>query len=232
MKDINNGLLYGLSYFTSLPFKVKYFEANGKFYQGVLYSLPLAGVILSVITILVYQLLPFDNIYNALLSSVIYIFLYGMLHLEAVADTIDGYYASLSSKNVYEIMHEPQIGALGAIGAFCFTFLVIVSISYCLYLEQFVVLVLALSLSRLTVWFGLEYDFHPKSLFVISLKQNYKPFYILEFVFFIPKYFTKYVLKKIKNQLGFLNGDILGFVIVLNEILFINIFLYIVIVMR
>jgi hypothetical protein len=54
MKDIINGILYGISYFTFLPVKVGYFQANKNFYKGVLISLILSGVLLASIMILVF----------------------------------------------------------------------------------------------------------------------------------------------------------------------------------
>ncbi len=223
MNQQNNGLIYGLSYFTALPFRVEKFEADKNFYQGVIKSLPLSGFILAICTIIFYKILPFTPLYSAFLSSIFYIFLYGMLHLEAVADTIDGYYASLSSKDIYKVMHEPQIGALGAIGTFAFTLLNIGAITYILYQEKYIVLIIALTLSRISIWFALEKEFHPKSTFIISLKENYIQNHLLDICLFFLRYFTHKVLDKFQRQFGFLNGDILGFVIVINEILLLNI---------
>ena len=223
MNQNTNGLIYGLSYFTALPFRVDRFEANGEFYKGVLKSLPLSGFILAICTILFYKILPYNDIYSGFVASIFYIFLYGMLHLEAVADTIDGYFASLSSKDIYQVMHEPQIGALGAIGAFCFTLLQIGAITYSLYGDHYFIILFALIFSRLSVWFTLELPFHPKSSFVLSLQKNYDKTNILNLLLFPLRYITLYIANGINNRLGFLNGDILGFIIVVNEIILLNI---------
>ena len=232
MRQIKNGIIYGLSYFTTLPFIVDDFKVDNSFYKGVLYSLPIAGFILSFITIVVYISLPFNNIYSAFISAILYIFLYGMLHLEAVGDTIDGYYASLSFKDIYEVMHEPQLGALGTVGVFCFTLLKIASIVYVLYLGQYIILVLSLVLSRISIWFVLDLEFHKKSTFINSLKQSYIKNIVVDLILLPLKISTRYIAKKIKLQLGFLNGDILGFIIVLNEILLLNIFLIIYFILK
>jgi adenosylcobinamide-GDP ribazoletransferase len=223
MKQTKEGILYGLSYFTILPFKVKNFEANKSFYKGVLFSLPLSGLILGLFCMIFFLVLPFHSIYSAFLSSIFYIFLYGMLHLEAVGDTIDGYFASLSKKDIYAVMHEPQIGALGAIGAFTFLLLKISAIAYLLYLNEFIILILSLILSRLSVWFALELNYHKKSSFVLSLKENNLNNKVINILFFPLRISTKYILEKLQKKLGFLNGDTLGFVIVINEILLLNI---------
>lgn len=223
MIQTKNGIIYGLSYFTVLPFKVTTFEADSSFYKGVLYSLPIVGAILGLLTVLIYAFLPFHPLYNGFVASIFYILLYGMLHLEAVADTIDGYFASLSNKDIYEIVHEPQIGALGAIGTFCFILLKISSITYLLYLEQYFLLILAFVLSRVSVIFALEFEFHKKSSFVLSLKENYSSNKILDIVLLPLRVVTRFILSKLKKHLGFLNGDSLGFLIVVNEIILLNI---------
>ena len=87
---------------------------------------------------LYFLILPFPILYKAILCAILYLFLYGFLHLEAVCDTIDGYFASLSNKDVYEVMHEPQVGSIGAIGGFCFVLLKVLAISYLLYSESFI----------------------------------------------------------------------------------------------
>lgn len=218
-----NGIIYGLSYFTVLPFKLNYFEANKQFYKGVVYSLPLSGFILSLLIIFIYNLLPYHIIYNAIFTSILYLFLYGFLHLEATADTIDGYFASLSKKDIYQIMHEPQIGAVGAVGTFCFALFNIIAIAYALYLQAYFVIIVSLILSRLSIIFALELDYHPKSSFVLSLKENNITNDILKIILFPLRFFTKYILNILKEKFGFLNGDTLGFVLVLNEIILLNI---------
>jgi len=223
MKYFLDGVKYGISYFSILPIKLDYFEANKSFYKGVLYSLPLVGLLLSLIVVSLYILAPLPQIYKAILCSVLYLFLYGFLHLEAVADTIDGYFASLSKKDVYEVMKEPYIGSIGAIGTFCFVLLKILALSYLLYLEEFLYIILTLILSRVTVFFALQLEFHEKSDFINSLKDSYSSNIILELILFPIVISTKYILNKLKKNLGFLNGDTLGFNIEFQEIVLLNI---------
>lgn len=223
MKDMIDGLKYGISYFSILPIKVGKFEANKEFYRGVIYSLPFIGLLLSLILIALFSILPFPFLYKAILCSILYLFLYGFLHLEAVADTIDGYFASLSKKDVHEVMKEPQIGAIGAIGTFCFVLLKIVALSYLLYFEHYIAIILALILSRSSVFFALDLEYHQESHFINSLKNSFQISKLYKLIFFPLSFFTKYILKSLKKHLGFLNGDTLGFTIELQEIIFLNI---------
>ena len=221
--DKINGIVFSISYFSSLPIRLDYFEANKKFYQGVLIGLPLVGIILASIIIFIYNILPFYSLYSGLLSAIIYVGLTGFLHFEAVADTIDGWYASFSKKDIYAVMHEPQIGSIGVLGVVSFFLLEISALVYNLYLEQFSVIFLALILSRLSVYFALNFEYHNKSHFIIGLKNSISINKILNIVFYPLKISVNFILNTLKNRLGFLNGDTLGFLIVTIEIIILNI---------
>lgn len=160
--------------------------------------------------------------YKAILCSILYLFLYGFLHLEAVCDTIDGYFASLSNKDVYKVMHEPQVGSIGAIGGFCFVLLKILAISYLLYYEYFLILFISLILSRSSLFFALEFKYHEKSHFIKSIQNSFKTSIFVKILFLPFNLITKVILNTLKKKLGFLNGDILGFNIELQEIIYLN----------
>lgn len=223
MNDFIKGILYALSYFTVLPVNLKHFEANEQFYKGVVYGFPIAGAILGIITLLLYVILPFPLLYKAIFVSIIYLVLYGFIHLEAVADTIDGYFASLSKKDVHEVMKEPQIGAIGAIGTFCFVLLKVLAIGYLLFLEQYLFVVSAFVLSRASLFGALELEYHKESSFIHSLKNSFQSNILIKIVFLPINVLSKLILKRIKKQLGFLNGDTLGFNIELIELIVLNI---------
>jgi len=166
--------------------------------------------------------LPFPSLYKAILCAILYLFLYGFLHLEAVCDTIDGYFASLSNKDVYEVMHEPQVGSIGAIGGFCFVLLKILAISYLLYSESFISLFAAMVLSRTSLFFALDLTYHEKSHFVKSIQESFKTSIFIKLLFLPFNLLTKFILNLLKKKLGFINGDVLGFNIELQEIIYLN----------
>jgi len=223
VNDFIKGIFYAISYFSILPVKLKQFEANTQFYKGVVYGLPIVGAILGFITVLLYIILPFPIIYKAIFVSIIYLFLYGFIHLEAVADTIDGYFASLSKKDVYDVMHEPQIGAVGAIGTFCIVLLKVLAIGYLLYMEQYIFVFVAFILSRASIFSALELEYHKESSFIYSLQNSFKTNIIIKILFLPINVLSKLILKYLKKQLGFLNGDTLGFNIELIELIVLNI---------
>ena len=225
MRNIISGIIYAISYFTTLPLNQGQFEANKQFYKGILIALPIIGLLLGVIISSLY--IGFSYIlpawYAAILVSIIYPFLYGFIHLEAVSDTIDGWYASYSKKDIYEVMHEPQIGAIGAIGTFSFILLKILALTYLFTHEQYIAIIIVLVLSRLSIIFSLSFEFHHKSYFALSLKNAIKNPIILKVLFLPINILTKLILKRLQQRLGFLNGDTLGFNIELLEIILLNI---------
>lgn len=189
----------------------------------MLFSLPLVGLILSFLIVLLFLVLPLPTIYKAIFCSILYLFSYGFLHLEAVCDTIDGYFASLSKKDVYEVMHEPQVGSIGAIGGFCFVLLKVLAISFLLYSECYIALIVSLVLSRTSLFFALDLEYHESSLFIKSIQEAFKTSVFVKLLFLPFHIFTKSILKILKKNLGFLNGDTLGFTIELQEIIYLNI---------
>jgi adenosylcobinamide-GDP ribazoletransferase len=222
-KEFKDGIKYSISYFSTLPIKISKFEASDSFYKGVLFGLPLVGFLSALITIAIFLILPFPLIYKTILCSILYLFLNGFIHLEGVADTIDGYFSSFGKKDVYEVMKEPQVGAIGAIGTFCFVLLKVLAISYLLYYEQYFLIILAFTFSRASVFFALDLEFHNKSIFVQCLQNSIKVPLVFKLIFLPIDILTKATLRKLKKHLGFINGDTLGFNIEFMEIVLLNI---------
>ncbi len=231
-----DGFFLAFSYFSILPLYKK-IEFNQKTYRWTMFFLPFVGIILSLLTIILFlflKLLSFPIWYGAFLASIFYITLYGFLHLEALIDVIDGWFASFSNKDVYKIMKEPTIGAIGAIGGFLIIIIKIVSISYLLYNHAFLFLFLSTTLSRLSILISIYlFNFHKKSLFLLSFKESFSlkfllftisvysiSFFNLYFFIFgiVASLFFLGILKILQNRFSFLNGDCIGFSIEITEI--------------
>jgi adenosylcobinamide-GDP ribazoletransferase len=221
-KDFFDGIKYGISYFTIFPIRLKDFQATKDFYKGVAYSLMISGVLLFCVVVGLYLILPLPKLYLSIVVSVVYLFLYGFLHLEAVADTIDGYFAKLSNKDIYTIMKEPHIGSIGAIGVFCFVILKILALGYLLYYEQYFFIFVSFVLSRAILFFAVDFTFHQKSFFINAILDAIS-YNKLKYILFFGYIFVKPILKNLQKKLGFLNGDTLGFTIELSEIIYLNI---------
>lgn len=240
MSNILNGFLLALSYFTILPSK-KNIDINDRTYKYMLLSFPLIGLILASFTVSSYLFFEkfYISIYAAFISSVIYLVLYGLLHLEAICDVVDAWIAKYSNKDVYEIMKDPHIGAIGALASFCFVLLKVGILTYLLTERKFEVIFIALMFSRLNLIFALNYfDFHKKSFLATSLKKQANKSVMFKslvylliaflinvnvamlFVISVSIFFM--TLKVLKKRFGFLNGDCIGFSIEKTELILLN----------
>lgn len=232
MKSILNGILLSFSYFSILPIHLKPMALNKKVYGALLLALPFVGFVIALLSVGLFMLLKefMPLSYCAIVCACLYVSLYGFLHLEALCDVIDGYFASLSGKDAYEIMKEPHVGAVGAIGTFVFVLLKIAVIAY-LFIESKEELFLAsVIFSRLGLLFGLfAFKFHKKSSFALSLKAATSLRLVtLAFIAYVLfSYFVldlnavllfslvsilvmALILYMYKKKFGFLNGDCLG----------------------
>jgi len=217
---------YAFSFFSILPIRFRGDEGFEK--SKMILFLPLVGVALGVISLLPYLLLK--NILFAVVSGVFYIFLYGFIHLEAVIDVVDAIYAKLAGKDAYKIIKEPTVGAIGVLwGVGIFT-LKVAGFSYLLFYENYFVLLAILVFSRVSlVWLVGFLEFN--SSFVNSLKEGIKreEIYIMSlivgllfikylYLLFIALALGFFVANMVKKRLGFINGDVLGFVLEVVEI--------------
>ena len=248
MKNILDAFLFALSYFSIIPTPTKNLEIKDDIYKYTLLFLPLVGAILGFLVVGTNLFLNqlFNPIYSCFVSAVIYLFLYGFLHLEAVCDVADAWFASYSGKDVYKIMKEPTIGAIGALYTFCFVLLKVAIITYILYEKEYFLFVMVCVFSRLNLIYLLEYFKFNKNSFlalafqsagVFQLKVLALIYVLIAFIFgtnalilFVLSLFSFYFLLKIlNNKFGFVNGDCLGFTIEHTELLLLNIGLAIII---
>ena len=168
MKQILNAFCFAISYFSIIPVFVKNMEIKEETYKYTLFFLPLVGAILGLIVIALNLFLNefFNPLYSSFVVAVIYLFLYGFLHTEAICDVVDAWFASYSGKDVYKIMKESTIGAIGALYAFCFVLLKVGIITYVLYEEQYMLFLIVCIFSRLNLIYLLEYFKFSKDSFL------------------------------------------------------------------
>lgn len=235
-------LAIAFSMLTTLPlFKIKTIKQgdNGKavgFY-------PLVGLVLGFIVyfawILLGDLLPQTHL--KVLLFVFFILLYGAIHLDGFADTVDGLFVYEKEKAL-EVMKDPNIGAMGAIFVFLF---LIIKLSSFLALHDLFLFVLVPMLSRYGAVVAIKkYDYVRKdgiatlakneltrkififsSLFVFAVGAvfDFKIFLLL-FVFTIVS--TLVLCEFFKKKYDGLSGDMYGFVIEINELLLLNILVF------
>lgn len=238
MNNFILGFKFALSYFTILPVKFKEEDDLSKkeILSFMLFSLPLLGLILGVITLGLYYFLDDLSWFGAVICAVFYMILYGFIHTEAIIDVADAIYAKHSGKDAYEVIKEPTIGAMGVLYAFGFFTLKIAGIVYLFlndYLLEFVSIII---ISRLMLLFVIK-NFEFKSSFVNQLKESLSTsiFFTALIVFTFANIiligfkaitltvlafvFSYFITLFIKKNVGFLNGDALGTILELSEIL-------------
>jgi len=242
--NIIKGFLQRFSFFSVLPIRPKEVTPNKEFYNVMLFTMPFVGLVLGLITLFVFSILQgyFAMPYAAFISAAVYLALYGFLHLEAVSDVIDAWYASLSGKDVTKVMKEPQVGAIGAIGTTVIVALKLAAITYLLINDNTSMFLAAIVLSRFAGIVGLGvFDYKKGGEFTVKLSES-AGFWLIFFaaVFYMslltfPLHmnyvltmtlfsvlFTLFVLYKLDSKFGFVNGDCIGFTIVITEILLLN----------
>ena len=248
MKQILNAFYFALSYFSIIPVFVKNMEIKEETYKYTLFFLPLVGAILGLIVIALNLFLNefFNPLYSSFVVAVIYLFLYGFLHTEAICDVVDAWFASYSGKDVYKIMKESTIGAIGALYAFCFVLLKVGIITYVLYEKQYILFLIVCVFSRLNLIYLLGYFKFSKDSFlslafansgIFQLKIFALIYVIIAFmlganvlVLFVLSLASFYIILKIlNNKFGFVNGDCLGFTLEHTELILLNIGLAIII---
>ena len=245
IRSIIDGMLFAFSYFTVIPTFKHELKIDKTTYSSMLFFTPFCGAIIAMIAVYVAISLNhfYAPLYSILLGSILYLCLYGFLHLEAIADVVDAWMAKYSKKDIYEIMKEPQIGAIGAIGTFCFILLKLAAIVYLLLDEKFFMFIVIVILSRFSILYNLRiFTFHANSIFATSLKQSSTwlvlilatLFYALIVLYLIDvksviillvvSVFSSIVILNIlKRRFGFLNGDCIGFSIEFTELMLLNV---------
>ena len=242
MKTVLNAFYFALSYFSIIPVFVKEMKIDNDTYKYTLALLPLVGAILATLVIGLNLLLNefFNPLYSAFLSSVVYLFLYGFLHLEAICDVVDAWFASYSGKDPYEIMKDPTIGAIGGLYAFSFVLLKVGISTYVLYEQQYALFFVVLVFSRLNFMYLLEFFKFSKDSFLSLAFQSagvgklklYTLIYVAVAWFLLPSAIVLllismitfyFVLKVLNKKFSFVNGDCLGFTLEHTELVLLNI---------
>ena len=114
---------------------------------------PVVGLIIGAILLGLHYLLTFllpGVIVNALLLAAL-VLMSGGLHLDGLADTIDGLAGHRTPERRLEIMHDSRIGGIGAVGLFLFLIIEFVTLNSIPYKWLPFTLLLAPAVSRWTM---------------------------------------------------------------------------------
>lgn len=245
MRYFLDGIFLSFSYFSVLPLGSNIKKMHKMTYDGMLFGLPLVGLVIGLISAGLFLFLkgfmPLE--YSAIVSACVYLVLYGFLHLEAVCDVVDAWYATLSGKDAYAIMKEPHVGAIGAIATFVLVLLKVSVVATLFYNGLAALVLAAIVFSRLGLAFSLNwFKLHKNSSFAQELKKSAKGklLVVMLLAYMILVYFAldvssvvlfavvsiiafTLILRILKGKFGFLNGDCLGFTLEVVELILLNI---------
>lgn len=107
--------LLALQFLTIIPARVKRFDPEKMAWSTAYF--PIVGCLIGLSTAILYFLLlslDFPVIASSLISVIAGAVLTAGLHLDGLADTVDGLAGAVDTKRSLEIMREPQIGSFGA----------------------------------------------------------------------------------------------------------------------
>jgi len=238
MSNITLALKFVFSYFSILPVSFKKDDdvTKKEVLNYTVFFLPLVGLVLGTISISIFSLLDSIPSLAAIIASCVYFILYGFLHTEAILDVVDAIYAKHSGKDPYKIIKEPTVGAIGVLYSVIFVVLKIAGFSFLLYHGYLFEFLSIIIIARLCVQFTIYFSKF-KSSFLTMMSDSFTPKVFLSsiiifsfivflltnfnFLIFIPIafLFTLIITSFIKKALGFLNGDVLGFLLESIEIL-------------
>lgn len=227
------GFALALSMLSTLPFfKIHDFSKGINGYAVMFY--PLVGFLLGSILLGSYIFLQdfFPRPHTIVILFALWILLTGALHLDGLSDTIDGLY--VSKKKAFEIMKDPNVGAMGML--FSITFLIL-KLSSLLYLEALYLLPLIMLLSRFNAAAAIYlFPYVSQSGMASLAKEEFQlPFFLFTALYvttlalyfswplLLLSLFVLFVLQSffIKRYGGF-TGDIYGFSIELTELVLLN----------
>lgn len=111
------GFLIALQFLTSIPIRVRGKISDRELARSILYF-PLVGLLLGGVLALIYLLLRafLPHLVVCCLLIVSEILFTKALHLDGLADTIDGLSASKDREEVLAIMRQGRVGAFGVVG--------------------------------------------------------------------------------------------------------------------
>jgi len=109
-------ILLAIQFLTKLPVIVPG-KVDDEDMAGSLVYYPLVGLLIGGLAAGAYLLLrvTFPVLFSALLTLCFYVYLTGAFHLDGFVDTVDGFYGNRKKEDIFAIMKDSRIGAVGAV---------------------------------------------------------------------------------------------------------------------
>ena len=222
-----------LTYITRIPFPIKLEYDEQTFIKG-LYAMPIIGLIMGAVMAGAMWILK-DQIpqVKAFVIIVVYFALVGGLHLDGLADYMDGMFSGRTKDRILEIMSDSRIGSFGVIGL-CLYFLgMYIGLQNNNWQAVLLAPVVARTMAVWVIGFGtyakkegmgkrlIEYGrpWHGLSMFFVLVIVLYfwQPTFIK--TVFVTLLGTVVVLRWTTKHIGGITGDVIGAVIESTQVL-------------
>lgn len=225
-----------LQFFTRIPIKKNY-QYDNESYGKNTYLLPLVGLIIGLFIyfsdfLLKYLVLPKEI--HGLLLIFLWIILTGALHLDGLADTVDGIFSYRPKEKILEIMRDPHIGTNGVI-----SLILIIIFKFYLYTNSDIsIIFLSFIVGRLTIIMSASFGNYARNkgmaLAIIEYNNRFSFIKSLIITLIIFSFWRKnmfflfltlglsfFIHKKVIKKIGGITGDTLGFLCEISEVIFI-----------
>lgn len=224
-----------LTFLTRIPVKYPYQYQEEDFIKGII-LMPVIGILIGLvlwgISFATYYM---DRTLVSILIWLVYIWITGALHIDGLADTVDGIFSNRDKDRILEIMKDSRIGTFGVLAIFFLLSLNIVLSNYTVDYRILIILpvlgrssaLLFCSLSEYVRDEGMGKGIIENTgikeaiigmifLLITGLIINYKLLLPILLIIFSTLYMASYFKKK----LGGITGDNIGFVIELTQTIF------------
>ncbi|NMA84673.1 MAG: adenosylcobinamide-GDP ribazoletransferase [Epulopiscium sp.] len=227
------GLILSLQFLTRIPIHIN-IDFNHENIRKSTFFFPLVGGLIGALAAIGYLVfLPISRELGAFATVLLIIVLTGGLHLDGLADTMDGFLSNKDKEKTLDIMKDSRIGAFGVIGL-----ILIILLKYVLLVNMPklpLVLILSLANSRLVAVIMMTYKktARPNGLGNLFHQSLPKPYlissaiiYMILLLFLNPIYIIPllgaYLLGEFVSHIAYnkvdgLTGDVYGTIIEISE---------------
>ncbi|MBS4535496.1 adenosylcobinamide-GDP ribazoletransferase [Clostridium sp. D2Q-14] len=231
-------LLLMITFLTRIPVKYPFEFKEKDFIKGI-YYMPIVGFIIGVILWSVAHLnLYIDGPVMAVILWIIYIWVTGGLHIDGLADTVDGVFSNRGRERALEIMKDSRVGSFGVL-IIMMVYMMNIIVSMYLPIGIFILIpVVGRASAIVGCTFGdyareglglgkgivencdiKEFIYAIVFTLILAIILNNQIYVLISILTtFISIYF---ISKYIKNKLGGFTGDTIGFTIEISQSVFI-----------
>jgi adenosylcobinamide-GDP ribazoletransferase len=110
-----SAFLLMLSFFTRIPIGHRVAYSDERFIKGIV-LFPLTGLVVGIFLVVPKFLNISSKPVESILIIMLYLLLTGAIHIDGLADSLDGLLSNRDQSKILEIMKDSRIGAFGAIG--------------------------------------------------------------------------------------------------------------------